>query len=78
MKQTICLQIKIEVLLPLLNVTVQHALLLVEHALLLSNLLALIDTVNMAAQKPFFPLQISDTPKTYLFLHPQTRFLLKK
>ncbi len=49
-KQTICLQIIIEVLLSLLNVTVQHELLLVEHALLLSNLLVLIDTVNMAAQ----------------------------
>ncbi len=33
MKQTICLQIKLEVLLPLLNVTVQPELLLVEHAL---------------------------------------------
>jgi hypothetical protein len=49
-KQTICLHIQIEVLLPLLNVTVQHALLLAEHALLLSNLLVLIDTVNMATQ----------------------------
>ncbi len=39
MKQTICLQIKIEVLLLLLYITVQHAFLLVEHALFLSNLL---------------------------------------
>jgi hypothetical protein len=41
-------------LLLLLNFTVQHALLLVEHAFLLSNLLVLIDTV---------PLQISVAPK---------------
>ncbi len=45
--QTICLQIKIGVLLPLLNATIQHALLLFKHALLLSNLVVLIDTVNV-------------------------------
>ncbi len=57
MKQTICLQIITGVLPPPLNVTVQHALLLVEHALLLSDLLVLIDTVNMAAQ---YPISIAD------------------
>jgi hypothetical protein len=50
LKQAICLQIEIEVLLPLLNVTIQHELLLVKHAFLLSNLLVLIDIVNMASQ----------------------------
>jgi hypothetical protein len=68
----------------LLNVTVQHALLLVEHALLLSNLVVIIDTVNVTIvsflwlPSNLFPLQLSDAPKTYLFLHLQTRFLLKK
>jgi hypothetical protein len=50
----------------LLNVTAHYALLLVEHALLLSNLVVLINTVNVTIV-PFlwlpsnlFPLQISD------------------